>query len=225
MQLHEIRGLVANTADPSFAVDGFGSIAAWNGAAEELFSIAAHDALGRQCNEVVQGTDECGSVCSSTCTTQQAVRKHRPVGNFDLQVRTANGMRWCNVSVVIGDGDNAATRYAIHILRQNDFRKRLEMLMLELLARGVTTPDMKLPAGQAIALTSSSSSAACLADLSVREREVLKLLGEGMTTAAVAERLHIGRTTVNNHVQHILRKLDSHTRLEAFHRAQRAGLI
>ena len=45
------------------------------------------------------------------------------------------------------------------------------------------------------------------------------------STTTVAEQLHISRTTVNNHVQHILRKLDSHTRLEAIRRAEHAGLI
>ncbi|RMG50565.1 MAG: DNA-binding response regulator [Acidobacteria bacterium] len=46
-----------------------------------------------------------------------------------------------------------------------------------------------------------------------------------MTTADIADRLCISRTTVNNHIQHILRKLNAHSRLEAIRRAERAGLI
>ena len=61
--------------------------------------------------------------------------------------------------------------------------------------------------------------------LSAREHDVLKQLEMGATTAVVAERLHISRTTVNNHVQHILRKANSHTRIEAIRRAERAGLL
>jgi DNA-binding CsgD family transcriptional regulator len=45
------------------------------------------------------------------------------------------------------------------------------------------------------------------AELSIRELEILRLLGNGNNTAAIAAKLHISRTTVNNHVQHILRKL------------------
>jgi DNA-binding NarL/FixJ family response regulator len=50
-------------------------------------------------------------------------------------------------------------------------------------------------------------------------------LAKGVTTAAIAERLGISRTTVNNHVQHILHKLNAHSRLEAIRRAEHAGLI
>jgi DNA-binding NarL/FixJ family response regulator len=41
----------------------------------------------------------------------------------------------------------------------------------------------------------------------------------------VADQLHLSRTTINNHVQHILRKLDAHSRLEAIRRAEHARLI
>ncbi len=64
-----------------------------------------------------------------------------------------------------------------------------------------------------------------IARLTDREREVLRLLAKGVTTAAIAERLGISRTTVNNHVQHILYKLNAHSRLEAIRRAEHAGLI
>lgn len=220
MRLREIKELVVNTSDSSFAVDGSGCIAAWNSAAEAMFALSACDAIGRQCDEIVQGTDECGPVCSADCIIQQAIRKHHPVGNFDLQVQTANGMQWCNVSVLIADGENSTTPYSIHIVRQIDFRKRLELLVRDFVVTGTG-----LPAEQAATLISSTRSPARETDLSARERDVLKLLAKGVTTTVVAEQLHISRTTVNNHVQHILRKLDSHTRLEAIRRAEHAGLI
>ena len=220
MRLDEITELLANTSDPSFAVDGRGCIAAWNSAAEAMFALSAGDAIGRKCNEVVQGADECGPVCSAECTIHQAVRKHHPVGSFDLQVQTANGRQWCNVSVLIADGENSITGYAIHIVRQIDFRKRLELLVRDFVVTGTG-----LPAEQAATLISSTRSPARETDLTVRERDVLKLLAKGVTTTAVAEQLRISRTTVNNHVQHILRKLDSHTRMEAIRRAEHDGLI
>jgi len=225
MRLREIKELVANTSDPSFAVDGSGCIAAWNSAAVAMFALSARDAIGRQCDTIVQGTDECGLVCSADCTIQQAVRKHHPVGNFDLQVQTANGMQWCNVSVLIADGENSTTPYSIHIVREIDFRKRLELIVRELLVRDFVVIGTGLPAEQTATLISLTRSSTRENNLSTRERDVLKLLAKGVTTTAIAEHLHISRTTVNNHVQHILRKLDSHTRLEAIRRAEHAGLI
>jgi two-component system response regulator DesR len=50
--------------------------------------------------------------------------------------------------------------------------------------------------------------------LTDREREVLDCLAEGLSTAEVAERLSISPRTVENHVQHIIRKLEVDSRLQ-----------
>ena len=47
--------------------------------------------------------------------------------------------------------------------------------------------------------------------LTAREREVLQLIAEGLTTDDIAERLYIGRKTVQTHRQHIMDKLNLHT--------------
>ena len=101
-----------------------------------------------------------------------------------------------------------------------DLRKRLEILV-----RDFVVSKTNVPPAEAVAMISSTRDAAREAELTERELEILRLLGKGSTTSGVAEQLHISRTTVNNHVQHILRKLDAHTRLEAIRRAEHAGLI
>lgn len=63
------------------------------------------------------------------------------------------------------------------------------------------------------------------ADLTKREREVLELLAEGLSNAAIAERLYVSLNTVRNHVQNILTKLQVHSKLEAVSTAVRRGLI
>ena len=47
-----------------------------------------------------------------------------------------------------------------------------------------------------------------LDELTAREREVLRLMAEGLTDRGIAERLWVAPNTVETHVRHILRKLD-----------------
>lgn len=220
MRSEEIKRMAESTSDATFAVDGEGLVVAWNHAAEALFALPASEAMGRPCGDIVQGADECGAVCSEECTVRQAVAKRHPISNFDLLMNTASGRQWCNVSVLVAENGATTNPYAVHIVRPIDLRKRLEILV-----RDFVVSKTNVPAEEAVALISSTRDAAKEAELTERELEILRLLGKGSTTSGVADQLHISRTTVNNHVQHILRKLDAHTRLEAIRRAEHAGLI
>ena len=51
--------------------------------------------------------------------------------------------------------------------------------------------------------------------LSAREREVLQLIAQGDSNKAIARKLDIAETTVKIHVQHILRKLQLTSRVQA----------
>ncbi|WP_312720971.1 response regulator transcription factor [Mobilicoccus sp.] len=51
--------------------------------------------------------------------------------------------------------------------------------------------------------------------LTEREREVLGVLGEGLTNKEIAARLFISENTVKNHVHNLLEKLGLHSRTEA----------
>jgi DNA-binding NarL/FixJ family response regulator len=52
-------------------------------------------------------------------------------------------------------------------------------------------------------------------DLSMREREVLELLGQGLRNREIAERLVVSEATVKTHVRHVLEKLRLRNRAEA----------
>ncbi|PWJ48838.1 two component transcriptional regulator, LuxR family [Quadrisphaera granulorum] len=54
-----------------------------------------------------------------------------------------------------------------------------------------------------------------LAQLSEREREVLALIGEGLTNRQIGERLFIAEKTVKNYVSHLLAKLGLERRTQA----------
>jgi DNA-binding NarL/FixJ family response regulator len=62
------------------------------------------------------------------------------------------------------------------------------------------------------------------ASLTKREREVLRLLAEGVSTREIARRLHIAAHTVRSHIQSVFAKLEVHSRLEAVAIARRTGL-
>jgi PAS domain S-box-containing protein len=59
------------------------------------------------------------------------------------------------------------------------------------------------------------AAAAVHPDLTPRQAEVLQLIEQGKSTKQIATTLHLSPETVRNHVRHILRALDVHSRLEA----------
>jgi DNA-binding NarL/FixJ family response regulator len=64
-----------------------------------------------------------------------------------------------------------------------------------------------------------------LPNLTPREHEVLEALVQGRGTAQLAATLGVTRATARSHVQHLLKKLGVHSRLEAVATAVRTGLV
>jgi DNA-binding NarL/FixJ family response regulator len=96
--------------------------------------------------------------------------------------------------------------------------------------------DKLVPAVRAVASGEVSISAANLSRLtakpmttkdvlSPREYHVLSLVAEGLSNKAIAARLTLSIHTVRNHVQTLLTKLDTHSKLEAVAVARRQGLL
>ena len=61
--------------------------------------------------------------------------------------------------------------------------------------------------------------------LSEREREVLALIAEGLTTVQIADKLFLSRHTVQTHRDHLMTKLNLHSRVALTKYAIRKGLI
>ena len=58
-----------------------------------------------------------------------------------------------------------------------------------------------------------------------RELEVLKLIGEGLTTRQMAGRLKVSQRTVESHIKNLYRKLEINSRVQAVAKAEELGLF
>ena len=61
--------------------------------------------------------------------------------------------------------------------------------------------------------------------LTEREREVLTLIAEGLTSREIAERLVVSPKTVDRHRENIMGKLNMHSRVELVRYAIERGMI
>jgi two-component system, NarL family, nitrate/nitrite response regulator NarL len=61
--------------------------------------------------------------------------------------------------------------------------------------------------------------------LTTREREILRLIGEGRTNRDIATELSVALPTVKNHVHNMLEKLGVHRRTDAVRAIRRAGFV
>lgn len=91
---------------------------------------------------------------------------------------------------------------------------------VEMVSRGQTYVDPGL-AG----VLASSDAAAKVTRLTQRERDVLRLLADGLTNEEIGKRLFISPETVRTHVRKAMRKLDADTRTQAVATALRQSLI
>jgi len=93
-----------------------------------------------------------------------------------------------------------------------------------LLAPEVTRRVVEAAAGR-FRPPSTTEHDARLAELTDRERDVLRLLGRGLSNAEIARELYVGEATVKTHVSRVLLKLDLRDRVQAVVLAYEAGLV
>ncbi|UNM16741.1 response regulator transcription factor [Streptomyces formicae] len=86
----------------------------------------------------------------------------------------------------------------------------------------VTERVLDTLASQAAQLTSAE--AAALESLTERETEVLRLVGRGLSNAAIGAELHLTEGTVKGMVSRLLAKIGADNRVQAARLAYRAGL-
>jgi len=198
---YDLLAAFQTSADGVYAIDAEQRIVYWNAAAERILGYQPSEAIGRFCHELLAGGEAGTQVCHAECSVMACALRGRAAATYDVRQRTRSGeIRLLNVSVIVLRGSKRRSTLAAHIFRDVTEHRRQDDRVRGLLA--LTAADRAQDAGTADRLTP-------------RETEVLRLLASGLTNAQMAQALGISQTTVRNHVEHLLAKLDVHSRLEA----------
>jgi len=209
-----------NAADGAFVINDKLRVVYWNKAARNILGYTDEDVTDRFCYQLLQGHDERQQlICRAHCQVAKKALCSQPVPNYDVNVRAKQGDRhWLNMSVFTYNMDsNVGGNVVVHLFRDIKDRKFDDDVLAHLVELIRTHQDVV--EGGRTKLNPR------LEPLTSREHEVLVLLAKGHPTDEISELLSITSNTVRNHIQHILGKLQVHTRLEAVVYAIEQGLI
>ncbi len=114
------------------------------------------------------------------------------------------------------EGDALATAIARVMRGESVVAPEMTSKLVSAFQNGGATPPAAPPA--------PSPAQALLGQLSPRERDILRGIARGASNKEIGTELGIAETTVKIHVQHVLRKLDASTRVQAAVLATSAGV-
>lgn len=211
-------GLTFQSAAPMFAVGPTLEIVLWNEGAEALLGFTQGEVVGRRCHEILGCPVPTRRLyCSGS--GDRGCPACAPA--FDNEICTRSGERiWVRVTTLLAaSGGGAPLR--VHLLQELSRQRQLE----DLLRQVVTTAARLSSPAPAGGDGNGSPPVTLLRGVTEREREVVRLLAQGSSTAEIAAQLGITPRTVRNHVQNILCKLHVHSRLEAVAYASARGFV
>lgn len=194
----------------------------------------AAQALGRLCHEIFHGRDPFGNrFCGEACAVTSTIRRHETMNRFELATGDRSHSKSLGVTVIEIPDSRPGFFTAVHILDDIDEKSRLARELNRLREAygplthlppiadgtvGITLQSSRVPAGEPVEIDASVAE-----QLSEREMDVLRAIASGQANKDIANSLHISVATTRNHVQHILKKLDVHSKLEAVALAFRNG--
>lgn len=204
------------TADGLFVTDEQQRIVTWSAAAERMLGYSAEEVVGQPCFLVVAGREPDGHpVCRDSCPVTKNARRLRGTPSYDVVARGRDGsMRWLSNSVLVLDGPKGAFR-VMHLLRETHPAPVAGPL-----------PRNPIEDGPAqLAPEDDADRPATVENLTRRELEVLRMVGDAATIDEIATALSISVFTARNHVASAQRKLGARNRLELVIIGMRSGLI
>ncbi len=172
-----------------------------------------------------------------------AVRRHRPdlvlmgvrmpnLDGIEATRRILSGGASCRVVIlatfVLDEHVFAALRAGASGFLLKDVSPEQLVASLRILAAGeaLLAPSITRRLIERFAAPDSSSAAShVLSALTEREREVLMLIARGLSNDELAQRLHVGESTIKTHVGRVIAKLGLRDRVQAVVFAYENGLI
>lgn len=149
------------------------------------------------------------------------------VGHSFLSIVSPETRRWAKTQFARKIVGGEATAYTLTVVDSGGRRTRLRVRSAPLRRSDreiVGVFGLALPAEEG----EGESTARVVVEgvqLTPRQTEVLRLLGEGLSTQAIAARLGIAVETARNHIRAVLRGLGVHSRLEAVIEGRERGLL
>ena len=125
------------------------------------------------------------------------------------------------IAVAVGDDDQDVIAWATagvsgYVTRDESLTTLVDVIRAVGTGQLVCSPRVAATLLRQVARSATHPPAARLDErLTVREREVLALVGQGLANKEIAHRLAIALPTVKNHVHNILGKLEARGRCEA----------
>jgi two-component system response regulator DesR len=157
-----------------------------------------------------------------------AVAQHRPdVAVLDIEMPGMDGLSaaeqissQCKIVILTSLGRPGYLRRAMAAGVSGFLGKDASAEELAMAIRKVQTGGRYLDAELAAAAMAAGDS-----PLTERERDALRLAGDGATISRIAAELHLTEGTVRNYLSSAMTKLNAQNRLEAIRTAQRMGWL
>jgi DNA-binding CsgD family transcriptional regulator len=195
-------------------IDRSHRIVYWNDLAEGLLGWSSHEVLGRSCYDVFKGHDIFGNVCCfRDCGVAVASTRGETVAPFvmDAQHRDGTPLRLVTRTVAL-PSPGSPYRSLVHLFERGD-GAALDAVVRRIGAVVAANPEpLAGPPEPTLNLTR-------------REQEVLQFLASGYSVLNIAARLNLSHSTVRNHVQNLLRRMEVHSQVDAISLAFRRGLL
>lgn len=210
---------VHRSLDAMFAIDGKQRVTVWNQACVDLTGISAVQAIGSPCHEILQGHEPSGrAFCGANCPLNQLAKGGPPPSNFAMRIAAKGGGKiQVNVGTLLMPSPDNREWMVVHVMRRGHCKSSAEFFDREDPGKDSIDGERQKEIAEHV------SRGLCL--LSERERQILRLLTHGQSTDAISGHLHISMTTVRNHIQRLMAKMNVHSRIEAVTCATRHNLV